>query len=171
MARDQLDYGRIEWERRFLLRRAPDGLDPRSAVAILDRYLIGTRLRLRRMESPDGLVRHKLAKKLARGERGGVVMGNLYLTAEEHAALAGVAAHEVRKRRHALGSWSVDVFAGALQGLVLAEIEAESREALAREAPPFAVEAEVTDDERFTGGRLAATSATELQALLRERLG
>ena len=44
----ELKYARSEFERRFLLEARPD--DPAvRAVAIEDRYVVGTRIRLRRM--------------------------------------------------------------------------------------------------------------------------
>ena len=50
---------------------------------------------------------------------------------------------------------SVDAFQGALAGLVLAEAEFDTPEALARfPMPNFAVR-EVTDDPRYTGAFLA----------------
>ena len=50
-----LKYARIEEERRFLLRALPqDLLETSSFIRIIDSHIPGTRLRLRRMESPEG---------------------------------------------------------------------------------------------------------------------
>ncbi len=49
---------------------------------------------------------------------------------------------------------SVDVFEGSLDGLVMAEAEFDSDDAMiAFPSPPFALR-EVTDDPRYTGGML-----------------
>jgi hypothetical protein len=55
-----------------------------------------------------------------------------------------------------------------LRGLVLAEAEFEDDDAAEAFAPPSGALAEVTDDPRFTGGRLARTGRAELLALLAE---
>jgi CYTH domain-containing protein len=60
----------------------------------------------------------------------------------------------------------VDVFSGDLTGLVLAEIEQTTPEALAAISAPDWTVGEVTQDARFQGGLLARMSATELAKLL-----
>jgi CYTH domain-containing protein len=163
-------YARPERERRFLLRQQPPGLVDR-AVAIHDRYLDGTRLRLRRTtESAGDEVRvvFKLTQKMPPPAPGGtLLLTTMYLSADEHARLAAIPALVVEKTRFHVGELGVDVFAGALAGLVLAEVEFDDAIAMARyAAPPFAV-AEVTEDPRFSGGQLARTPRLELSALLR----
>jgi CYTH domain-containing protein len=149
----QLKYGRIERERRWLLPALPDRPWDR-VVQVVDRYIRGTRLRLRMMD--DGTtVDHKLARKLPPHEPGALVMGNLYLSAGEHALLRSLPAHELRKRRHVWGRWGVDVFEGPLAGLVLAEIEEDDPAVLAALVPPFAVIRDVTGEPAFQGATLA----------------
>lgn len=95
----------------------------------------------------------------------------LYLDADEHARLSQLPAATLTKTR-VLRLWgdltlAVDVFAGQLQGLVLAEVDlGEAAELLAAGAPRSC--REVTDDERFAGGALAGTTSAQLAALLRE---
>ena len=77
------------------------------------------------------------------------------------ALLAGVpASRRLEKTRfrvvHAGAVWDVDVFGGALAGLILAEIELE-REDQPVILPPW-VECEVTDDARYRNSRLAGGS-------------
>jgi hypothetical protein len=164
-------YARAEWERRFRLAAAPSGLgDP---VHIVDRYLEGTRLRLRRTTAPDGTVVRKLGQKVrAVADDPSVVwLTTLYLDEAEFTTVAALPASVLEKDRFAWpeGGCSVDVFAGALQGLVLAEVECEDEAGFrAVAAPPGAV-AEVTLDDRFSGGQLAGTSAAALAGLLRGR--
>ena len=75
------------------------------------------------------------------------------------------------KRRHPIRwrgmTYSVDVFEGELQGLVICEAEAKSPAAIKALAFPPWVGCEVTDDRFYNGGHLASISATELKARLR----
>ena len=64
--------------------------------------------------------------------------------------------------------FGIDVFEGALQGLRLAEAEFDSdTEADALILPDFILH-EVTDDDRFTGGRLVCASQTDVEKWLAE---
>lgn len=63
---------------------------------------------------------------------------------------------------HAGAVWDVDVFGGALAGLILAEIELE-REDQPVVVPPW-TEREVTADPRYRNSRLAAGAPSEREA-------
>ena len=145
-------YARPERERRFLLRRLPDGLGPGRRVE--DRYLDGTTLRLRRV-SADGLVVCKLTQKVRTGDGPAQVMlTNTYLTEDEHRRLAVLpGAVLVKVRRAWRSGLVVDEHTGPLAGLVLAELEVDD---LSAPLPPVpGLDREVTDDERYTGAALA----------------
>ena len=140
---------------------APPPLDgAASATLIEDRYLSGTRLRLRRMTpAGGGPVQWKLGQKVRPdpGDPGLVLHTTLYLSPEEHALLERLPGAALRKVRHVLlvggRRFGVDVFEGRHAGLVLVEVElAGPDDAVA--PPPFAG-AEVTGDERYSGGWLA----------------
>jgi CYTH domain-containing protein len=160
-------YARPEREQRWLLSRLPDGVH--RPVPIVDRYIRGTRLRLRRMEGEDELI-YKLAQKVrpdtARPEL--VQLTNIYLSEVEYTTLLSLGADEVRKTRwhwtSAERTLAVDEFGGRLAGLILAEMELHPGEPR-RERPPGAV-ADVTDDDRFSGGRLARMTPLDLRAAL-----
>ena len=142
-------YARFELERRWLLASVPGGVE--AGVVIHDRYIEGTRLRLRRMGS-----QYKLAQKEAPSppNYAVTVITNIYVSAEEYLVLVALPALELHKRRHRLGRYSIDVFEDALAGLVLAETEFASQEEMrAHPDPDFAVR-DVTDDVRYTGGWL-----------------
>jgi len=84
----------------------------------------------------------------------------------EFGMLSQLAASTIAKTRYRLPPLCVDVFEGTLAGLVLAEAEYDSpEEAVAFQAPAFVV-AEVSGDERFTGGRLAAANRNEVESWL-----
>jgi CYTH domain-containing protein len=159
-------YARTEIERRFLLVAVPDGAEVLGSADIEDRYLDGTRLRLRRQLPRSGPVALKLTQKLAapgeHGEQG--VLTTFYLSEAEHAALATLPAATLRKTRLRVAPYGVDVFAAPLDGLVLAEIEfASLDEAAAFRPAPFCL-AEVSADRRFTGGSLARAARDEVAA-------
>lgn len=157
-----------ERERRFLLEGLPDGVG--SPVRIADRYLTGTRLRLRRVVAPDGVVVRKLGQKVRTDpdDPTEVWITNLYLDDAEYERLVGLPAAALHKDRYPwpLFGGSVDVFAGALSGLVLAEIECVDEAALAAVIPPPGTVADVTQDDRFSGGSLATLDRRALVVLL-----
>ena len=150
-------YSLIERERRFLV--DPDlmpTLDSAMARLIEDRYLPGTALRLRRVTAPDGSVVHKLGKKYPGAGLSSRPMANIYLDAAEYRALAALPAAMLVKRRHDVGDgFAIDVFEGALAGLILAEISADDDADLAAAVVPSWCTIEVTEDLAYAGGTLA----------------
>jgi hypothetical protein len=181
-----MKYAQWEAERRFLLSSSPaagvgwpvTGFGP--AAQLHDRYLRGTRLRLRRVLRPGEPSVYKLGQKLPRtgGWPPAVAHTSLYLDEAEYALLAELPADELTKTRTLFGdgpALAVDVFTGRLAGLVLAEYELDPADAANQTVPgdrslpdwpELPILAEVTDDVRFTGGALARTSAADLAQLL-----
>ena len=166
-----LKYATTERERRWLLRELPD-LRPRDYLDITDRYLPGSRLRLREVVAENGDQIRKLGHKVRLGEDAGeIACTNLYLDEGEWELLSRLDGHLLtkRRRRYQVGDQQpvVDVFGGHCGGLIMAEVDSGS--GAAGELPDsFAPVAEVTDDERFTGGELAAASRESLLAALAE---
>jgi CYTH domain-containing protein len=164
-------YARIERERRFLLAGSP----PASAVTarrrITDRYLPGTRLRLRRIDHLDsGDCEFKFTQKVPASWPGYVqgLITNTYLSAAEYDLLASLPAAVLSKTRLSVPPLSVDIFEPPLHGLVMADAEfSADHEAQSFSPPPTAV-AEVTDDTRFTGGSLVSARRADLLAWLAE---
>jgi CYTH domain-containing protein len=58
--------------------------------------------------------------------------------------------------------FSIDVFEGVLDGLILCETEAEGLEELMSIQPPAYARKEVTEDPFFTGGNLCRTTRVEV---------
>jgi hypothetical protein len=113
-------------------------------------------LRLRRVTAPDGSIVHKLGKKYPGAGLSSRPMTNIYLDAAEYGALAALPAAVLVKRRHDVGGgFAIDMFEGALSGLVLAEVSADDDAALAAVAVPAWCVTEVTDDPAYAGGTLA----------------
>ena len=160
-------YSQIEREQRWLLREVPEGLvDP---VQIHDIYLRDTNLRLRRMESPQGVI-WKLGQKVReRPESPEIVrLTNIYLAEREYNVLTTLAGAQLSKTRW---HWvwrdrglSVDVFDEPLKGLVLAEIELGPPE-IHLDAPVGAL-ADVTYNNQFSGGVLAWATPEEARQLV-----
>ena len=164
------NYARVEWERRFLLARFPAEAKVVQVRRIVDRYIDGTNLRLRRMSGADGGQIFKLTQKLAEPRmtaRQGLIT-NIYLACEEFDVLSQLPARILMKTRHSVPPFGIDVFEGELRGLVLAEAEFNSaEEAAALQLPPF-LHREVTADVRFNGGRLVRATREELRQCLAE---
>lgn len=169
-------YARVERERRFLLAGPPAPSSVTVTRVITDRYLTGTRLRLRRAELSDGGCELKLTQKVPVPRSSGVegsqglqgLITNTYLSPTEYDLLASLPAVVLSKTRSSVPPLGIDVFDGTLRGLVLAEAEfATDDEARAFVPPPECV-AEVTDDARFTGGCLVEAARHDLLGWLTE---
>jgi CYTH domain-containing protein len=163
-------YARVEIERRFLLTGVPEGAEILAVNEIDDRYLDGTRLRLRRMAEVGGVAQLKLTQKLPDADGGARrgLLTTIYLCEAEHAALAALPAAALSKSRLSTPPYGVDVFHGALAGLFLAEVEFASVEDAGAHVPAAFCRAEVTADRRFTGGSLARASAEQVRAWARD---
>ena len=163
----QHEYARIERERTFLVERLPPTVDPEDYVRLVDRFVTGTHLRIRRVEDPGGReLLTKIGQKLPHPERPEDArlrkMTTIYLAPGEAAALGDPAGPTSRKRRYTLRvegrAWSIDAWEAppSAAGLLLAEVECESDAELDAVRPPDWVEREVTDDPAFSAHALAA---------------
>ncbi|THD81808.1 MAG: hypothetical protein E7812_03045 [Phenylobacterium sp.] len=161
----KLKYAFVERERRWLCAEVP--MDRVLwAEAITDLYVTGTRLRLREAHPLDGgPAQRRIARKADVDARTRLIT-SIYLSEAEFALLADLPGRRLRKVRHHLRAvdgvaLSVDRFEGELAGLVLAEAEFDSAEALAAfPVPDFALR-EVTEDARYSGGSLVADGLPE----------
>jgi CYTH domain-containing protein len=147
----------------------PEAAEVLAVNEIGDRYLDGTRLRLRRMAGVDGPTQLKLTQKLPDpdGARQGALT-TIYLSEAEHAAFARLPAATLSKSRLTIAPYGVDVFHGELEGLYLAEAEFATVEDAAALVPAAFCRAEVTADRRFTGGELVRASGEQVRAWARE---
>ena len=154
-------YARFELERRWLADpTARPVLDGASVTLIEDRYIEGTRLRLRRMTRGLRVVL-KLTRKYETERPEARPVVTAYLTEVEYDVLAALPARALTKRRYQVPvdgiSWSLDVFEDALTGLELFQIEAADEAALAALVPPPWATKEVTHDPRYQCGSLVQT--------------
>lgn len=149
-----LKYAVVERERRFLVRAVPDGVAGR--VEIVDRYVIGTRLRLREVRSSDGDVVRKLGHKVRLSDGPAeVACTNLYLDDAEWSLLAELPARILRKTRHLVVRDGLRVAVDEHEdGTLVAEVDDGAK--LPAVVPEWLeVVADVSDDERWTGAALA----------------
>jgi hypothetical protein len=161
-------YAQPEREQRWLLDSLPD--ERRDPVEIIDHYLTATRLRLRRMQSGQEVI-WKLSQKVRR--QGGspelVQLTNMYLNEQEYCRFLRLDASILTKTRWHWDidgrTMSVDALHGDLEGLALAEMEIGLDDDLLG-FPPMAI-AEVTIDDRFSGGALAALDKEGAEVLMR----
>jgi CYTH domain-containing protein len=173
-------YARLELERRFLVDETPASVSRNDGWLIVDRYIIGTQLRLRRMEpfgvgemlyQPEAPLKLTQKETIAPPDYSRMTITNIYLSPAEYDLLARLPAHELRKRRYRLEergrSYTFDFFEEHLTGLVIAEAPYEADEARPTDLPPWA-SAEVSGDVRFSGGALAALMPDQAAELLRE---
>ncbi len=163
-------YARVERERRFLLTGLPGGTPPASARRIIDRYLISTSLRLRHVSSPES-DEYKLTQKIPASGPGPVqgLITTMYLPQSEHEHLAAaLPARTLAKTRYSVPPLGIDVFEPPLHGLIMAEAEFGTDAEMRDFQPPGYGIAEVTEDPRFTGGRLARTPREDLITWLAE---
>lgn len=171
----QYKYARVEHERRFLLERFPT-VNAVRIRRITDCYIEGTTLRLREQSEEGGPTIFKLTQKVparATGAQEGLIT-SMYLTKDEFCVLAQLSAKKLSKTRHSVPPFGIDVFEGTLEGLLLGEAEFDSATAADALTLPSFIGAEVTGDNRFTGGRLVCASRQDIQAWLLEygiRLG
>ena len=170
---DEHRYTRIEYERRFVVSRSVDWrahTEPHPRT-VTDIYLRGTRLRLRVIDDPArGERTMKLTKKEASASPHFRTIGRILLTPSEYALFASLPGDLLTKVRHHVvhegRRWAIDVFAGALDGLVLCEVETDSLADLMSIHAPSWAERDVTTDAFFDGANLARTSRADLLAKL-----
>jgi CYTH domain-containing protein len=169
MDTEETKYTRVEYERRFLV--SPHA-DWRSAVepyskTFEDKYLHNTRLRLRLLTDSDtGRQIIKLNKKLESASPYFRAVSRILLSPDEYTLLDSLEGSRIRKTRYYhnyLGRvFSIDVFEGELEGLVLCETETDGLGELMKAEPPAYAKFEVTEDGFFTGGNLCRVSRREL---------
>lgn len=149
-----LKYAVVERERRYHLASLPDGVV--TSKKIVDRYVVGTRLRLREVRGADGHLIRKLSHKvrLSQGPAE-VACTNFYLNNQEWAVLIALPARQLRKTRHMIDRDGLMVAVDEHEdGTLIAEIDDRDRPSTL--VPDWLdVVEDVSDDESWTGGNLA----------------
>ncbi|MEN3283839.1 MAG: adenylate cyclase [Solirubrobacteraceae bacterium] len=154
--------GAIEIERKFLVPETPAELDRHPSTAIEQGYLAiaddGTEVRVRRRDGSATLT-VKGAGARSRVEE------ELEIDEERFERLWPLTeGGRIEKTRYEIPTddgltIELDVYAGALAGLVVAEIEFDSEDAADAFSAPDWLGREVTDDARYKNQRLASEGA------------
>jgi CYTH domain-containing protein len=149
-----LKYAVVERERRFIVDRLPEGVSRTARIA--DRYLTGTRMRLREVVHQDGSAVRKLGHKVRlTGGPQEVACTSMYLDDAEWAVLTGLPASVLHKTRHWIERDGLVVVVDEHEdGTLVAEIDDG-------DLPPagtptwLSVVREVSAEEGWTGAALA----------------
>lgn len=173
MTLENVKYSRTEFERRALV----SGNDWRQFIepyskTLNDTYFRDSRLRLRVLTESDSDRRLvKLTKKYESETPFFQEITSIILSPAEHHLFDALAGDRLEKTRyyHHLDNqiFSIDVFAGHLEGLVLCETESHSIESLMSAEFPAYAGPEVTQDVFFTGGNLCRITSEELRLKLK----
>jgi CYTH domain-containing protein len=168
-------YTRVEYERRFLIsdRTNWESLVEPYAKRFDDKYIAGTRLRLRVLTDLDtGRRVIKLTKKSESTSPYFRTISRILLNDAEYELFDSLPGHRLTKIRnyhnYAGRIFSIDVFERELEGLILGETEAEDLDDLMLVKPPNYSIQEVTEDAFFDGGNLSQISQSELLDKLNE---
>jgi len=149
-----MKYAVVERERRYRVAAVPEGVVGTKVIS--DRYIEGTRLRLREVRELDGEVIRKLGHKvrLSKGPAE-VACTNFYLSDQEWSVLVTLPARLVGKKRHVVqrDGWAVAIDEHE-DGTFIAEIDDRDQPSTA--VPDWLdILEDVSDDERWTGISLA----------------
>ena len=165
----------LEIEKTYLLKEIPAGLAEARRVRISDKYVPigGEHPRLRIREMGDKL---EMTKKVRTHDTASIQEEHtIPLSADELVAFKDVPGYELRKFRHYL-PWNgreveVDLYLGPHEGLGVAELEFETREAMeAGEVPDFCG-ADVSEEDLVAAGYLSEKTFDEIKDALRARYG
>lgn len=163
-------YHRTELERRFLLSEMPPDLRVTDFHwVVTDCYLDGQRLRLREMRASDGSeeARFKLGQKhrppnAPAHER---QMTTFNLTEQEYLHLRTLVCVDAPLVKHRYpyrwnnDDYSIDIFQGALDGLIVADLELDNLADLTGRPQPEWAESDVTESHTYEGASLARRAA------------
>lgn len=144
----------MEIERKFLIQHIPDHLEQYPCLEIQQAYLSTKPVVRIRRQNTEYYLTYKSAGLLAREEY------NLPLTKESYEHLKSKAdGIVITKKRYCIPYLSctieLDLFEGALQDLILAEVEFPSRQAALDFVPPRWFAKEVTYDPKYQNSYLA----------------
>lgn len=149
-----LKYAVVERERRFIVASLPPGHV--ESRLIVDRYVTGTRLRLREVTTADGTITRKLTHKVRLGTNPSeVACTNMYLDDAEWELLVDLPARVLRKTRHLVTRDGITIAIDELaDGTLLAEMD-DGAEAAIPVPMWLDVVQDVSSAEWWTGAGLA----------------
>ena len=151
-------YAREEREVRFLLPNAPEGLYKNPHKKIHDRYLSGTRMRLRKTVSDTKSV-FKLTKKIPLSTPNAQWISTIYLSEAEYDLFAKIPGDRLYKRRFSLKhpdglDMGIDEIVLGKEMIWIAEIEIQDHKII-DVSIPFPGAISLHDKPKYAGNRLA----------------
>ncbi len=147
-------YSLPEIERRWTVDdRVLSDIGSQPKVIIIDKYLSGTRLRLRSMDGGSG-VKYKLGKKYGDNRNYSESITNIYLSSEEYELLRQSTGVEVTKTRYRIAGGSLDIYTDDQRPIIFSVEFRSEAEAMIYQPPEFVLD-EVTDNQAYSGYVLA----------------
>jgi CYTH domain-containing protein len=155
----QPKYSQPEIERRWLVNiiNAPELSDARVRE-IEDKYLIGGRLRLRKISERNQAPTFKLCKKYVSAENSHQSVVNIYLTEGEYQSLIGLPGKSVAKTRYSVEGGALDVYDKPSHKVAIFEMEFENEQVATQYVAPSFVSQEVTLNEGYSGFALSGVA-------------
>jgi len=161
----------IEYERTFLLKSLPEGIENAKSVLISDVFVPDTarhpHLRLRQKDDTYVITKKVPIKE---GDSSQQYEHTIELEKEEFEALAGCSKKRFVKRRYFMNlagrPAEVDVYHELLEGLAVVDFEFDSESEKDKFATPDFVLVDVTQDEVLAGGFLAGKSLDDIMPLI-----
>lgn len=163
----------LELEKTYLAKNLPDGLTSCPVKELIDVYFPMTsdhpKLRIRKRGEKFEMTKKELVNE---GDASAQIEQNIALSAEEFAALQQLPGKKIHKLRYYYAmqekTAEIDVFQGALQGLVLIDVEFDS--AADKDAfpmPDFCL-CDVTQETFIAGGVLCGKSYADIEQRLQQ---
>jgi len=160
--REKLQQTSLEIERKFLVTKIPENLSNFPSSKITQGYLLITDVAEIRIRNRSGeyTITNKSGTGQSRSEYERKISPKYFtrLSTEIQGKL-------IKKTRYLIPyqntTIELDIYAGDLQGLVVAEIEFNSEETAAKFSPPEWLDAEVTNNESFKNKSLAINGLPE----------
>jgi len=160
----------LEFERFFLAKKLPAGLEKCKSKEVLDIYIPKNAshcvLRIRKNGDKYEMTKKECVSTSVFNEQ------TIALTKEEFDALAKIEGKPVHKIRYFYPyegrTLEIGVFQDALKGLVLIDVEFESEEEMKNFTPPDFFLTEVKNREFLAGGMLCGKSYADIETFLNE---
>jgi len=156
-----MKYGKYEFERTYLLDQdCLKNMPPGTCKYIHDKYIAGTRLRLRKVLKDD-ITTYKLTQKeeLIPPQRGILKINTLYLSKEEYDKMNLLEGVEIYKERHVYQidqtTIGIDKISLAGENIFMAEVEFETEAKMHAFRMPLPNLMEVTAKPTYSGYQMA----------------
>ena len=150
-------YSVAEIERRWIAELAQVGpLDAFSRREIEDKYLTGTRIRLRKVcATAETAAIFKLGKKYGKGNTFSEQVVSIYLTEDEFNTMSTMPGTTATKTRYTIAGGALDVYHHPRSGFAVFEMEFETESAALHYTPPSFACQEITHDQAYSGFTLS----------------